>query len=246
MRIYDSKDGINNLGLYKILSLNDSTIIASSNNGLSVLNIKTGKAVNYFEGDGLQSNNFEETSGNEYKENLFFGGINGFTKIDKRKFVINNADPVLFFNSAQIQASGKIIDTSYLFIKKLKIPNNASLFTVNFSSLYYSSPEKIQFEYRINQKSDTWVSIGSSHSISIIPLPPGTYRLQLRAANEAGVWSKPDRTHPRLPSQMVPDLVVQNINCFKYYCHCVFTISYAHQPIEKRRENSQSISQRPA
>ncbi len=56
--IYTQQNGINNLGLYKIMKLSDSTLIASTNNGITVLNIRKGRAANYFEEDGLHSSSF--------------------------------------------------------------------------------------------------------------------------------------------------------------------------------------------
>jgi two-component sensor histidine kinase/ligand-binding sensor domain-containing protein len=191
--IYSAKDGINNLGLYKIFKINDSTIIASSNNGLSVLSIGNDRRaiINYFEEDGLQSNNFEETSGCETEKFIFFGGLRGFTKIIKANFTIRKKSYGFYFTSIQIHQPTKITDTSNLFINRLKIPDNAIQVVINFTSLNYVVPEKIKFQYRLKEINEKWNSIGSQRFITLIGIFPGAYTLQVRVANEDGSWSDP-------------------------------------------------------
>jgi hypothetical protein len=190
-QIFSAKEKINNLGLYKIFKLNDSLLITSSNNGLSVLNINSKKIINYFEESGLQSNNFEETSGCSNAKYIFLGGIRGFTKIDREKFSIQNENKRLFFSSIQIHEPTKISETADLSLKKISIPSNSVQVIINFSSLNFSAPEKNIFRYRIKELSENWNSLENQNFVSLSPLPPGPYHLEVSAANETEVWSKP-------------------------------------------------------
>src|SRR5688572_4551122 len=190
-QIFSAKDGINNLGLYKIFKLNDSILITSSNNGLSVLNINNKKIVNYFEESGLQSNNFEETSGCFNDQYIFLGGMRGFTRIDRKKFSIQNDSRPLFFSSIQIHEPTGIFDTSDLALKKINIPSNSVQVVVNFSSLNFSAPEKNIFRYRIREQSENWNALDHQNFVSLSPFSPGSYHLEVSAANETEVWSKP-------------------------------------------------------
>lgn len=190
-RIYSAKDGINNLGLYKIFRINDSLIIASSNNGLSTLNLNIGTVINYFEEDGLQSNNFEETSGCENSQYIFLGGMKGFTKIDKKRIGVKKDFSTLYFSSIQIHRPGSIKDTSNLFLRQIEIPSNTAQVIINIASLNYTIPEKTIFRYRLRESSEDWNSLGTKRFISLITTPPGTYVLQVQASNENGEWSDP-------------------------------------------------------
>jgi len=190
-QIFSAKEKINNLGLYKIFKLNDSLLITSSNNGLSVLNINSKKIINYFEESGLQSNNFEETSGCSNAKYIFLGGIRGFTKIDREKFSIQNENKRLFFSSIQIHEPTKISETADLSLKKISIPSNSVQVIINFSSLNFSAPEKNIFRYRIKELSENWNSLENQNFVSLSPLPPGPYHLEVSAANETEVWSNP-------------------------------------------------------
>lgn len=190
-KIYSTKEGINNLGLYKIFKLNDSMLVSSSNNGLFVLNVRSGKVTNYTEEDGLHSNNFEETSGCESGKYIFLGGIRGFTRIEKAKFSIDTTFASLYFSSIQLFSPKGEKDITDINIREISIPNNTSRALINFSCLNYKIPEKINYQYRLKEVSDEWSSLGKERFVSLIGIPPGNYTLQIRASNEAGDFGKP-------------------------------------------------------
>ena len=192
-RIYSSKEGLNNVGLYKIYPFTDTSIITSSNNGISVLNIKTGKFRNYFEEVGLQSSSFEEASGCITKDYIFLGGVNGFTKIDPKKFTINNVPPNLYFTNIEIRAGENKFTNSEnisdLNIKYFKIRNTWLQTNISFVGLNYSDPERVVYQYKIREQGIHWIPIGHQNFVSLIGLDPGTYTLEVKAANEDGYWS---------------------------------------------------------
>jgi signal transduction histidine kinase/ligand-binding sensor domain-containing protein len=189
-KIYDANNGINNLGLYKIFPINDSLLIASSNNGLFSLNTNNGKVINYSEEDGLQSDNFEETSGCMSKDFIFFGGIRGYTKIEKRRFAIERSFPRIYYTSINVQLSSGVYNSSDLLVKELKIPSSAVEAVVNFSAFDYSGNRKLRFAYNIPELNDKW-SLLEQRLIPLAGMQPGSYTLRVRAMNEYGDLSSP-------------------------------------------------------
>jgi hypothetical protein len=187
-RIYNAKDGINNLGLYKIFGLNDSMLIVSSNNGLSLINKIRGHVKNYFTEDGLQSNSFEEASGDQAGNFIFLGGINGITRADISKLTASLFVPKLSFSSIILTSQNKITDTLNIEIQKVVIPDTVTQVTIGFSAIYYSEPEQIKFSYRIIETDKHW-NTTSQNFIQFFRLSPGTYHLQVQAFNEDGASS---------------------------------------------------------
>lgn len=183
--------GLNNLGLYKIFSSGDTCLIASSNDGLAVVNLKTEKITMYYDMDGLQSNSFEETSGNAFGKFIYMGGINGITRIDPSKFIHNGTPPRCYFSEISILAKSTSSNSFDLFPEEKVIHSDATQTTINFSAINYSSPERIIYSYRINGINDEWTSISNQTFIHLIGISYGTYVLQVKAANEDGVWSEP-------------------------------------------------------
>lgn len=191
-KLITTNDGLTNLGIYKIFQVHDSLLIATSNNGLFLYNLRAQRLYRFFEEDGIHSNNFEETSGNSYGQQLLAGGIHGLTRIDIRKLSFHFEKPVCYFTHIQIRKQQEVMeDSADLFFKELTIPSDAVQATVHFTGLYLSNPGKLQFQYRIRQIHAGWTDNGNKTFIPLIGLSPGTYDLEVRALNENGVHSDP-------------------------------------------------------
>ncbi len=181
--IYGEKEGLNNSAVFKIFALNDSCVIVSSNVGLSVLNINSKAVNNYFEEDGLQSDNFNETSGCRNKDYLFLGGINGFTKIDMKKLTPNKTPPQFYFAGLKTETKNGFEDTTNLLIEKIKIPNNWLQTNISFAGINYLNPDRVTYAYRIKELDDNWINLGTQSFVTLIGLSPDTYTLEVKAAN---------------------------------------------------------------
>lgn len=61
-------------------------------------------------------------------------------------------------------------------------------FTLSFLALDYSAPKNIQYQYRIVERHNQWLSLGNNPVVSIVDLPAGSYTLQVRSTNADGIW----------------------------------------------------------
>ena len=190
-KIYTTKDGLSNAGVYKIFPVGDSSLVITSNTGLSVLNLNSSMFQNYYQADGLHSDSFEEACGIMVDGKIYAGGVKGFTMIDPSKFRINQIAPTVYVNRIVIETSKGIKDTSNLKLQRLDVPNNVLQTSLYFSGLNYSNPARTTFAYRISEQNEKWTHIGTRNFINIIGLNPGNYTVQVKAANEDGIWSKP-------------------------------------------------------
>jgi nitrate/nitrite-specific signal transduction histidine kinase len=71
------------------------------------------------------------------------------------------------------------------------IPHDILEARVYFSGINFFNPGRTTFAYRIKEQHKEWISLGSRNSLPIIGFPPGTYTLEIKAANEDGLWSLP-------------------------------------------------------
>ncbi|MGC4101206.1 MAG: triple tyrosine motif-containing protein [Ferruginibacter sp.] len=83
------------------------------------------------------------------------------------------------------------MDTANLNFKSFAIANYILQTTVSFSALNYNNPNRTTYSYRILERSYDWINLSTQNFITLIGLSPGTYHLQVKAANEDGVWSEP-------------------------------------------------------
>lgn len=179
---FSIRDGMDNIGLYRVSGVGDSLIVASSNNGITELNTHTNKIRNFFEEEGLHGNYFEQFSGDKRGDTIFFGGMNGFTMIDAKKLNFIKTYPRIYITSVDMENGQEVRDTFNLQLKKLEIPSDVVQVSVNFSAINYISPDKDSFAYRILEVNKQWVSLGNQRSAKLIGLSPGKYTIQIRNA----------------------------------------------------------------
>ena len=190
-KIIDNKNGISNLGLYKIFSIGDSLILVSSNNGLFYYNIVKDKVKAFFEIDGIHGNIFEEFSGTNNDSIIIVGGINGLTFINSRLLKENSLPPSLYFQEINIETDFKKIDTTNLLINKIEIPNNYTQIKISFIGLNNQKEERVNYWYRITELGTNWIDLKNQNFIDLIGISPGKYHLEVKAANEDGVECAP-------------------------------------------------------
>ena len=188
--IYSTKNGLSNDGVYQVYDYKNNLII-TTNYGISVLDINTGNFKKYFESDGLHSNGFEEVAGIMKDGLIYAGGVKGFTVINPELFSGNKQSPQLYINKIVLETTTGEIDTSNLYFQSFTIPNNTLQSSVYFSGLNYNNPTRTSYSYRIIEKSKEWINLSTLGFITLISQPPGIYHLQVKAANEDGVWSEP-------------------------------------------------------
>jgi len=187
-----TQNGLSNDGVYKLLPWKDSLLFITTNNGLNCYNPISKIIKRFYKSDGLHGNAFEETSGAIYSGTLFGGGSGGITIIHPENISSNTIAPLLYIRNLTIDFGNSVkYDTSDLVSRNFSIPSNALQTNIYFSAINYINPERTSFAYRIKEQSDDWISLGAQNFVTLIGLPPGTYHLQVKAANEDGVWSEP-------------------------------------------------------
>jgi signal transduction histidine kinase/ligand-binding sensor domain-containing protein len=190
VKIFTTKDGLSNVGIYKIFDYKDNLFI-TSNYGLTKFDYNFKKFTNYYLEDGLHSNAFEEACGFQNSNLIYAGGVNGFSIINTELLKSNNFVPRIFINKISFFTKNTEVDTSNLLITKIILPNDVLRTKIFFSTINYLNSKRVIYKYRIQQLNEQWVSLGNQNFVEIIGIPHGTYTLQVKAANEDGIESAP-------------------------------------------------------
>jgi hypothetical protein len=164
------------------LNVNDSTYLITSNKGLSLIDLKTGKCTQYFEQDGLHNNNLEELSAASYKQSLLVGGVGGFSIFNSNNLQSVSTSLEIFFTHFKLTSEHGDSNFTEIGLKKLTIPNNIIQTKISFSSPTFLSNEKITYSYRIEQLNKKWIYIGNQNFIDLVGLSPGNYNLYISAS----------------------------------------------------------------
>jgi ligand-binding sensor domain-containing protein len=187
------KDGLSNEIVYSILRQDRNTYWISTFNGLDRYRKDQRSFSNFFEEDGLSSNEFNQNSFLKTGEGkMYFGSINGITSFDPSQF--NAPEPFHIFASGLSQWDEKTqslqlirnkIDASTTIIKK---PSDL-LLELHFGCTDYSDPLRNSYSYRIRELSDNWVLLEDRHTLNLGGIPYGYYTIEVKAINSRGVSS---------------------------------------------------------
>jgi signal transduction histidine kinase/ligand-binding sensor domain-containing protein len=130
---------------------------------------------------------------------LYFGGINGFYKVDPDKLYRNKVIPPivitsfsLFNRPVKADSSRKAILTKNIsFTQAIRLKYNQNDLSFTFASLDYNDPSKNRYAYRLEGHQKEWIETGADNRIaSYTNLKPGNYVFRVKGSNNDGVWNE--------------------------------------------------------
>ncbi|WP_307088610.1 sensor histidine kinase [Sphingomonas faeni] len=107
----------------------------------------------------------------------------GLATIDPK--AINDDRPPLRVSIRSIAAGTSL----YRDPTKMTLAAGTTSVTISYTAASLSAPERVQFRYRLQGVDEGWTFAGARRATTYTNLGPGTYRFQVKAANEAGEWS---------------------------------------------------------
>ncbi|MEO3406209.1 two-component regulator propeller domain-containing protein [Mucilaginibacter sp. CAU 1740] len=198
--VFTTKDGLPSDVIYAVREDKLGTIWVSTNNGLSNYDPVKHTFKNYTIEDGIQNEEFKSHSALQTRDSrIFFGGINGFNLVDPQNILKPSGFmPLVITNFQLFNKMVKIArdarDPSPLkedisSATSVNLSYKQSVVTLQFAALDYSSPDKKNYSYILENFDREWNNVGSRNTASYTNLPPGDYVFKLRYQNSAGLWS---------------------------------------------------------
>lgn len=198
-RFYTEKEGLVNNYTLSLEKGRDSTLWISTANGLSIWDLTDGTFKNFQEKDGLQDNQFNYgASDRDEAGNLFFGGINGFNRIDPEQVTTNTYVPPVvitdlrIFNRKIKAGEGKqpVLNQNVAYTDEVRLQYNQNMLSFSFVALNYVMAEKNRYRYRLEGLEDRWVNAGNLQRATYANLAPGSYVFRVQGSNNDGVWNR--------------------------------------------------------
>lgn len=81
-------------------------------------------------------------------------------------------------------------DQVFAAAPEVRLPPGTTTVRVGFTALSLVVPERVRFSHRLVGVSDAWSEPGPQRSALLSDLGPGTYRFELRASNNDGLWAE--------------------------------------------------------
>jgi len=194
-------EGLCNNSVYGIIEGKKEQLWVSTNNGISRIDLENDQVRNFYERDGLQSNEFN--SGAYYKSSsgeIFFGGINGLSSFFPEHIISNQKKPGIaltgfrLFNKLLLPGKDSVLSKSILLTDTIILNHKQNFFSVEFAALHFTSPESNEFKVRMggfDEESSPFIT--RDNEVQFAGLPPGNYFFEVWAANPDGVWNENSR-----------------------------------------------------
>ena len=149
--------------------------------------------------DGLETSectaSFQPAAARDAAGRLWFTTIRGVVTVDPAHLRLNTRPPpVVIERLTLLDRTGTHRTHALPFAGPLTLPAGCTDLEFRYAALSYSAPEKVLYAYRLEGTSGGWVQAGNRRQASFHALSPGHYRLQVRAANNDGLWNETGAT----------------------------------------------------
>lgn len=179
---YTAFAGSNINTVYSITSDKEKNLWIGTNSCLVSLNPITNKAKLLTEEDGLETNKLQcgvilLNSGKLLVQHYF-----GFSVVDPMLERLQRRTPRLLLN--YLKVNNRLVNISPH--ETLDLSYNENNLEVDFTSLSYIHPQFNRYFYKLEGLTDQWIDNRNSNTLLLSEIPPGTYRLLLKAYNSDG------------------------------------------------------------
>ncbi len=194
---FTKSEGLPNNAVLRLLEDAKGNLWISTFYGLSRFNPVSKNFQNFFESDGLQSNQFNYNAAIASQNGqMYFGGINGFNSFYPDSITVRKDMPALqvtgiTISNQPVQANTAFISkASSSIIQQIRLPFGKAAVSVEFAALEYSSPDKISYAYYLDGWDKGWNYVGHSRTATYTRLDEGHYKLRIKSSNTEGEWNK--------------------------------------------------------
>ncbi len=175
-------------------------IWGSTDGGIVVIDALDFRIKSLQRADGVASSTYWAHSGVlTARGEVLFGSVGGLTIANPELLKQWDYDPQLVIT--HIETGGQTVQAPLAqdqnFKTAIQVKPDGNNIAVEFSALDYSTPVRNKYAYQLEGYDTSWLEVDSNHRIaSYTNLPPGDYRLRIKATNREGRWAKQEISLP--------------------------------------------------
>ncbi len=201
IEIFTTKEGLANDNVTGILADMQGNVWAATYHGLSCYLQQERIFQNYFEEDGLSSNEFNHASAFRDREgHLWFGGMNGVQTFNPSEIIHQQVNPPLtwtgFLKYNRQHDSLEVTIRGDAHMEQVRISPYDSYVQFSWTLPNYFKPDQNKYYVWLEGLEDGWTYIGHQPLIRYHKLPSGDYTLHVKGADSKGNWSKTELSIP--------------------------------------------------
>ncbi len=187
---FTEDDGLSNNIVFGILEDDEKYLWISSNQGLSRFSLKSHVFINYDAKDGLGNDQFSQGYLKLKDGHMMFGGVNGISVVYPDSIRVNVYKPSVSITSFKLFNKEKNFHKEISSVKNIILNYFEHDFSIEFSGLDYSRPDKNQYAYMLEGYDNNWIYIGNNRNAHYTNMAPGKYVFKVKAANRDNFWSE--------------------------------------------------------
>ncbi|MEO7989917.1 MAG: two-component regulator propeller domain-containing protein [Chryseolinea sp.] len=206
VNIFTIENGLCSNTIYGIEQDSRDNLWISTNNGLSRFEPRRKLFLNFYMQDGLPSNEFRPQSSHKSSVNeLYFGTNNGLLYFNSEKIIVSNDVPKIILQNLKINntsievapdsKTNPILRSAIDHTESICLNYNQRNFSIDFTAINYTAPEKIKYAYMIEGFDESWNIVDyKQRRANYTHLNPGDYVFRIKSTNADGVWADNERS----------------------------------------------------
>ena len=198
---YTTNNGLSSNVISGLGEDEEGNIWCSTFNGINYVNPVTNKVVTYYTGDGLVDRSYNRSVYHQDAAGkIYFGGKQGITSFYPQQVQLSKYTHPVYITNLYIRnqtikpgdLSGKepIYTESLATASEFHFASHDDSFTLELSTMDFTSPENIHYEYRLKGFNKAWnTTLPGVNLITYNNLSPGDHELEIRAC-KFGAYSE--------------------------------------------------------
>ena len=195
--VYTTSHGLPSNVIQSITKDVDGNLWVGTNKGIAVLDLEQQLFKSFNRLDGLQGEefNFNAIYANK-KGEVFFGGLYGLNVLEPSQLEQNHYVPPVYIDKLFIKyqrqkpKQSEVLPQSLQTMESIELTTDQNILRFDFVALSYRNPIRNQYAYRLYPFEKEWVYTSAYDRKAVyMNLPAGDYRLEVKGANDAGVWN---------------------------------------------------------
>jgi len=140
--------------------------------------------------DGLNNTAYQPgCSFRDVDDNIYFINENGFSYFSATAFLNNETPPPVYIADIEITSRNGLRKIDGIYEDTIELNYDDYRLLINYTALNYNRADKNKFKHRLKGFETEWNDIKFGSPIIYTSLKPNEYRLEVKAANNDGVWN---------------------------------------------------------
>ena len=188
---YIEEDGLSSNVVTGMLVGDDGRLWIGTHSGISVFDPETEDFLILTPDDGIGGWEFNSGHYKDDNGDLYFGGVHGITVISGMKDQGPSVIPPVYITGIDLFQNPYQPERMFFNDETLYFGPQETFLSFRFAALDYDAPDKVRFSHFLEGFDQEWIHAGTRDYATYSNLPPGEYRLLVKAETVRGAVTEP-------------------------------------------------------